>query len=151
MTPKIKDAEAPVSAAQLDALEDRLGTVLPPEYRAWLLRFNGGRPDPARFRYKYERGAYTDSSVAWFFAVHDGPYENFERKYRAFKLLQRRLPEHLVPIAGDPFGNMICMSFGGEDKGKIYFWDHEEEPAEPSYDNCHLIADSFDEFITGLH
>jgi hypothetical protein len=35
--------------------------------------------------------------------------------------------------------------------GKVFFWDHEAETNPPSYANCHLIADSFNEFIETLH
>jgi hypothetical protein len=62
-------------------------------------------------------------------------------------------PLHLTGFAGAPRPLFfpICLSFGGPDEGKVYFWDHEEEPPQPSYANCHLIAGSFDEFIAGLH
>ena len=56
-----------------------------------------------------------------------------------------------MPIARDPGGNQILLAFAGPNEGKVYFWDHEEEPAMPNYSNCHLIADSFREFIEGLH
>ena len=29
--------------------------------------------------------------------------------------------------------------------------DPDEESGKPTYENCHLIADSFEEFIEGLH
>ena len=154
MTPQMYDTEAPISDADLDALEERLRITLPAEYRAWLLKYNGGRPVPGTFQYKHETGPYTDGRIAWFFAVYDGQFENFERKFQAFKRPQRspvRLPDDLVPIARDGFGNLICMAFDGPNKGKIYFRDHEEEGPHPSYDNCHLIADSFQEFIDRLH
>jgi cell wall assembly regulator SMI1 len=148
--PVMKDTKQPLTPADLEAVEQRLGIRLPDDYRAWLLKHNGGRPKPAGFKYKLETGPYTDGVVAWFLGLHDGPHENFERDCRWWKG-QHRLPENLFPIADDPFGNLICMSFGGADKGKIYFWDHEEEGPEPSYDNCHLIADSLQEFLEGLH
>jgi hypothetical protein len=144
------DTERPLSPKDLEELERRLSISLPVAYRAWLLKHNGGQPVPGGFRYKHETGPYTDGNVAWFFAVYEGQFENFERTYRAYKVLSRRFPENLVPIARDGSGNYICLSFGGSDAGKVYFWDHEEEPASPSYGNCHLIADSFDEFIDGL-
>lgn len=40
----------------------------------------------------------------------------------------------------------------GEDKGKVYFWDHEFELEEekPGYHNVGFIADSFNEFVETL-
>ena len=49
---------------------------------------------------------------------------------------------------------MIQFLVKNADRGKIYFWDHEMEADEgetPNYSNLTLIADSFDEFIEGLH
>lgn len=147
----MEDTKQPVTDSQLDSLEGRLKVVLPKEYRSWLLKYNGGHPLRARFIRKGISGPYSDGVVAWFFAVHEGQYENFESKYRFWILREKRLPADLVPIARDPFGNLICLAFDGPYKGRVYFWRHEEEADEPSYDNCDLIADSFSEFIAGLH
>lgn len=151
MPVEISDAEPPVSEQRLAAVEQRFGIVLPAEYRSWLLRYNGGHPTPNRFRYKGRSGPYTDGAIAWFLAVYDGPHENFERKFEAMKVLKTRLPAELIPIARDGFGNLVSLAIDGPKRGKVYFWDHEEEGDEPGYDNCHLVADTFDEFIAGLH
>jgi hypothetical protein len=150
MEPEMLDTERPISSVDLDGLQRRLGVQLPDDYRAWLLRYNGGRPWPGAFHYKHEKGDYTGSQVAWFLAVYDGEAENFEMDYRFWKLTTRRVIGDLVPIAGDPFGNLICLSFGGPDAGKVYFWEMERETDPPSYANCHLVADSFPEFIDQL-
>lgn len=145
------DTKSAVGADTLDAVEKHIHMLFPQSYREWLLKFNGGSPTPNCFRYKLETGPYTDSLVEWFFAIHDGQFNNFEHEFLTYKVHRRRLPDSLVGIAHDPFGNLLCLSFGGQDQGKVYLWDHEEERAEPTYDNCHLIADSFDEFIDCLY
>lgn len=64
-----------------------------------------------------------------------------------------RIPPNLLPIAHDPFGNLICLSVAGQDRGKVYFWDHEVEVREgeiPSYRNVSFIADNFESFLDGL-
>jgi uncharacterized protein (TIGR02996 family) len=38
------------TTAELDWMEKRFGLTLPAEYRAFLLNFNGGRPEPSHFR-----------------------------------------------------------------------------------------------------
>ncbi len=114
----------------LDELEKRLSISLPDQYRTWLLKFNGGQPVPGRFSLD---GGETLDGVAWFFAVHDGEFNNFETEFIYWTQTTKRLPDNLVPIATDGSGNLICLSFGGDDKGKVYFWEHESE-AEPSYD-----------------
>jgi cell wall assembly regulator SMI1 len=147
---EVDDTKPPIAEGDIDALEKRLGVTFPGQYRRWLLKHNGGRPYPDRFRFKNKTGPYTSSVVAWFFAIHDGEYENLESNFETFKVLDRRLPENLVPIARDPGGNLVCISVAGADQGKVYFWDHEEESATPDYGNCHLLANTFDEFIAGL-
>ena len=146
------EMKATLKEQDIGEFERRTGLKFPPQYRAWLLRYNGGRPEPKGFRYKYESGPYTDSCVAWFFNLGDAKYERLEGELRVYKNPDdKRLPDELIPFARDPFGNLICISMCGENQGKVYFWDHEEEDTPPSYRNCHLIADSFDEFIAALH
>jgi hypothetical protein len=154
MLPTIDEPKRPTSDAEIDALEARLKIKFPMDYRLWLLKYNGGRPTPNRFQQKGKSGPYTDSLVAWFLAIHDGKYSNLESKFKNLKVFQKRLPENLVAIADDPFGNEICITVAGKDYGAVYFWDHEEEGpegVEPDYRNCHLVADSFTEFINNLH
>ena len=100
---EMEETKRATTNEELDELESRLKIVLPADYRNWLLKYNGGRPDPARFRYKNETGPYTDGTVAWFLAVYEGEYSNFEFTFRKFKVRQRRLPENLVAIVGALF------------------------------------------------
>ena len=146
----IVESHPAVSDTELDALQKRLGIELPEDYRRFLCEHNGGRPVPKTFSF-VEGKAPTQSNVAWFLAVYDGRGENFEMTFRTFKVRSRRLPENLVPMARDPFGNLICMSFSGTDKGAIYFWDHEKETRKADYRNCYLIAKSLEEFLSSLH
>jgi len=154
MATNIVDSKPALTASDLDDLERRLSIKLPDDYRQFLIRQNGGRPVSPVFTFVESSRGPTDSSVAWFLSVHQGKYSNFEKDFRNFKVVQRRMPDNLVPIAHDPFGNEICMSFSGDDRGAIYFWDHEseaDEGEEPTYNNCYLIAKSLTEFLDGLH
>ena len=85
-------------------------------------------------------------------AVLNGNLRTYLRTYEG------RLPPELFPVAYDPGGNLIAVSTGGENAGKVYFWDHEMEDDEastadhdPYFDNVSLIANSFDEFFNGLY
>jgi cell wall assembly regulator SMI1 len=148
---EVYEPKRPLTSAELKAMELKLGIEFPQPYRRWLLKYNGGQPSPGRFRYKHESGPYTDGSVAWFYAIYEGKASNLWNTFQIYKSPPPRMPGELVPIATDPFGNEIVISVSGQNQGKVYFWDHEEETIPPSYKNCHLIADSFDEFINGLH
>lgn len=149
----IRDTEAPLSSEAIGIVEDRLGIVLPNEYRDFLLLHNGGRPRPAVFRFKNSSGKYVDSSVDWFLAIYEGEHDNFESYFETYKRDQQRLPTELVPIAHDPGGNLICISVSGSQKGAVFFWDHENECGigeTPTFWNVHVIAESFTEFLSSL-
>jgi anti-sigma B factor antagonist len=81
---------------------------------------------------------------------------NYSLSYRR-RFMGDRIPKSLICIMNDPSGNLICLGVTGRDRGRVYFWDHEGEPDEDSWDgevesagNIKLIAGSFTEFLTGL-
>ena len=57
-------------------------------------------------------------------------------------LLDDTEDKDLLPIADDPFGNLICYKFTGEN-GRIVFWDHETDEIDD-------VADSFSELLSKL-
>jgi hypothetical protein len=65
-----------------------------------------------------------------------------------------RIPSSLFVIAEAPGGNQICIAATGEDKGKLFLWDHENErdlDKNPNdFGNVHLIAYPFEEFVESL-
>jgi hypothetical protein len=149
MSVEIQESEEPVTDRQLRQLEKRLGLALPPPYRRFLLRHNGGRPKPGVFRFGPADEPYSGSMVDRFLAVYGGKHDNFEHYFRTYKLDDRRIPENLIPVAHDPGGNLICLSVSGKDVGAVYFWDHEREEGPPR-EAVSLIAKSFDRFLAGL-
>ncbi len=153
MAIKVTETEAPLAASDLDDFERRLNITFPEEYRNFMLLHNGGRPEKSRFSYRNKPGMYADSCVDWFLAIYDGEFDNMERYFNTYKINRIRMPDELVPIAHDPGGNLICISVKGENKGTIYFWDHENESEDnekASYRNVHFIAASHAEFIKSL-
>jgi cell wall assembly regulator SMI1 len=146
MPVKVTQSGPPLGEADIAAFERKMKVALPRPYRQWLLMHNGGVPQPAKLRYKSESGPYTDGEITFFSSLLD-----LEADITQFKVWANRLPEDLISIGSDPFGNWICIATHGPNQGKVYFWDHEEEQDEPTYDNCHLIADSFTELLDVLH
>lgn len=134
--------------AHVRALEARLGRSLPADYREFLLLHNGGRPRERVFEFVLRNGKPSDSAVDCFLALHDGASTNLERN---LEILQGRIPPDVLPIADDPFGNVVLIGLDGSVRGRIYFWDHEEEPdSQPDWSNIDLVADSFDSFMSVL-
>ncbi|MEO7734310.1 MAG: SMI1/KNR4 family protein [Kofleriaceae bacterium] len=86
--------------------------------------------------------------MSWFLSLYDGEFSNLER---TIKLMGDRFPEDTLPIACDPFGNVVLIGLSGDKRGKVYFWDHENEAeGGPDWSNIDLVADSFDSFMSGL-
>lgn len=121
---------------------------LPEDYRRFLATHNGGRPIPDAFRFKSGEGG---SLVDGFFHI------GLEKDYGLIqnrKSYKDRIPSDLLPIACDPFGNLICIATRGSNYGRVYFWDHEREADDgesADYSNVRLIADAFSGFLEGLY
>jgi cell wall assembly regulator SMI1 len=144
----------PTNIKEIDLIETWIGLNFPPEYKEHLIKYNGGRCSPNVFEF-IENGKQSSSCVDWFFAIYDGEYYKLRDEIEMVKLNEKRLPTHIIPIACDPGGNLVCISCGSDDYGKVYFWDHENEvdytvSGDDDYSNLYLIANSFNEFIDGL-
>ncbi len=136
----------------LKKFEKKWHIKFPKEYRTFLLKYNGGRPDiPNVFSFDYIN--YRDASdINGFFGINVP--ESYEYNHH-LKFIIDRIPKELFPIAFDSGGNKICIGVSGSREGKIYFWDHELEHEDPKeeyewYQNVFFIADSFHQFINNL-
>jgi hypothetical protein len=153
---KITGSKKPsLTEARLRTIEHRYDFKFPAQYRKFLLEHNGGRPSPNRFRFRTESSTSEDSRVDWFLAVYEGENSNLEKYIEWYKVDEKRIPSEMISIARDPAGNLILISVRGDNSGAVYFWDHEREQdpslgPEPTYDNVHLIAPSFSEFLDQL-
>lgn len=146
--------ESQLNLNQIEEIEKYVGLKFPEEYKKHLLKYNGGRCSPNVFWFN-ENGKWTNSCIDWFLAIYDGEYDNLKKHIDMGKIEEKRMPSNILPIAHDPGGNLICISCSGEDRGYIYFWDHENEvdyniSDDTDYSNLYLIAKSFGEFIDGL-
>jgi len=146
--------ESSLDLFQIQKVEDLLELRFPQSYIDHLLKFNGGRCEPNIFSFE-EDGTVTESCVDWFLAIYDGEYDSLVTYIRDYKIAEKRLPSNIVPIAHDPGGNLICISCEGDDKGYIYFWNHEKEvdytrSGNENYSNLYLISDSLNSFLESL-
>lgn len=136
-----------LSETDITQVEARVGWSLPEAYRVFLLIFNGGRPEPSDF--SVPQWHYQASLVNDFSGIIPGRYNDIEKN---IEILGYRLPNGFIPIADDPGGNAILLSLHGPTRGKVYFWDHENEPNEYTddvrdYPNIYLVADDFISFL----
>ena len=139
----------PLQEVDIVGVERRLGIHLPSDYRSFLLTHNGGYPEPSVFT--ISRGVSGELGVVnRFYGIWKEKEYDLLSEVETF---QGRMPANLLPIACDPGGNQICLSVSGSDRGKVYFWFHEEEADEgepPTYDNVYFVANSFGELLDNL-
>src|SRR5438874_2719786 len=108
--PEHRDA----NEADVSHFEMSIAVRLPDDYREFLLRYNGGYPSPNGFR-----GG--DEVLNHFFGLWQ---KHADLNYEL--LAHRRfIPEGMIPIASDPFGNAILLEVANPNRGRIWFWDHE--------------------------
>jgi hypothetical protein len=140
---------APLTERDVIELEHRLGVSLPSDYVAFLREHNGGTPLSnvfPIFGFPLDR----QGVLALFFGVMRGGPSDLISGAEAF---DNRVPPELLPVGSDVFGNLICLAILGPNRGKVYWWFHEEEADEgesPSYDNVYFVADSFTDLLNSL-
>jgi hypothetical protein len=142
-----------LSEDELEALERQLGARLPADYRAFLTTYGGYAFDQlVTFPYRQPYAGGERGVLSVFFGNLPGDAYDLLRNRNTYR---GRVPSDLLPVATDPGGNLIALALGGEHKGKLYFWDHEEEEMveegkAPGYSNVYLIANSFDDLMDSL-
>ena len=139
---------------QFQKVEEQIGATLPADYASFLVEYGGSAFDKGyvSFPYLEEYAGGEIGLLNVFFGIIPGDTYDVVKSYLRYK---GRMPFNLLPIANDPGSNILCLAIYGEDEGKVYFWDHEEEDVvdegiEPSRDNLYLVAHSFEEFINSL-
>ncbi len=148
----IDGSAASLTEEDIARAERRIGRPIPAAYRAFLISHNGGRPSFGVFLIQdKDDGPGDRSRINWFFGISTGrDYNDLELMLEDYR---DRIPSNFLPVADDPFGNLVCLLTEGEQAGAVYFWDHERETERGeglAYGNMRLIARSFDEFLNGL-
>jgi hypothetical protein len=139
----------PLTEGRLAAFEAEVGAALPDEFRAFLLRHNGGVPDREAFDVPGEDGG--ERPFHCFFALHDGPWDDSTSEGSQGFPLQAALadfrgeggPHDVLPIGKDWSGSYVCIGLAGTDRGRVLYYDHEMERLVP-------LADSLSAFLAGL-
>ncbi|UUC46482.1 ankyrin repeat domain-containing protein [Flavobacterium cerinum] len=114
-------------------LEKNIHFELPKEYKDFLLKYNGGRPNPNVFRTK--KGEY-ETDIQFFFGITTGIYDILDNFHRLDDLDGK-----YIGIAIDSGGSLILMNL---DSSEIYYYD--TDIAE-----LFLISESFEAFLKGLY
>lgn len=123
-------------------LEELLQSSLPDDYVDFLLEFGGCSSSvlcPILESFPKVEGRTNEKiPVGVFFSAQSDLdcYNSFDK----YKVFQGRIPVNFLPIAYALWGSdLVCLVVKGEEKGKIYLWDREDEieGEEPGYHNIY--------------
>jgi hypothetical protein len=131
-----------LQTADLDWLEKRFGITLPADYRAFLLNYNGGWPEPGHYRFPertYDPWRYeclNGLGVMWAAADSEIDWREYDVVWNLQDLESRRREtssegkrwrgephRHLMVVGfGPPDGllEMVCLGCGGDVLGQVF-------------------------------
>lgn len=150
----VKKKLPPAPEAEIAKLELSLGCRLVEDYRSFLAACNGGYlSGELRFVEQSPSSDAVETSIH-----HIGGFreESHFSLTWARAIYADRIPDDLLWIMDDPCGNAICLGLRGAHQGRVYFWDHENEPDDDwdgtveNAGNIVLLANTFSDFVAGL-
>jgi cell wall assembly regulator SMI1 len=146
---KVTNSQVKLTTAKIEQLELEAGISLPDDYKAFLLKHNGGEPNVSKFKTKDSK---VESYVSFFLPITSMVEDNLLEEIEGITHAGQ-IPANLIPIASDPADNRIVLSVDGDDCGKVYYWawDEEVEDHVASYKRMRLIAESFSDFLALMH
>ncbi len=148
-------SDGPVASEKIADFEASIGETLPADYREFLSACNGGALG-GRLCCPYGSDE-ANVCIHHVGGLRDSASMSLAARRRVYS---GRIPSDLLWIMDDPGGNAICLGIRGPHRGKVYFWDHEEEPDPDEWDgqvetvetagNLELIAESFAEWSSAV-
>lgn len=148
MVPILSPHSPPTSRKAVAAFEQSFGVTLPEEYVAFLIRCNGGEPEPPFV-------PIADMPNNDFFHIRSFYGLNATASYNDLlgnnELLSDRLKYRFVAIAESGSAQYLCLSVLGPKRGQIWIWDQVIAWGR-DYDTLpmFLCANSFNEFINSF-
>lgn len=97
-------SKKPATLSEISDFEREIKNYLPDDYKDFLMKYNGGKPQPDSFR--FFSGRADASSVDRFLSLGKEKNSNLLKYYNNYK---NRIPLGFIPIAHDAGGNLIIM------------------------------------------
>jgi len=163
------DDFTPMSEAELAAIETDLSGRLPESYRQFLTNFGASAPtEIVMFNPVNRLPPTVSTSGKGHVSIFYGTKSEIDDAYglgRRMKYFAGRIPPNLIPIGDNGMGNQVLLGIRGSESGKVFYWEQDNEPLdeaeyleeygkprppEAMFENVHLIADSFEDFLGRL-
>ena len=141
----VAESAPPTTELRLKRFERTVRAPLPDDYRAFLLRYNGGHPDPAGINLNLD-GRQEYWRIHFFFGLDDQE-ESCSLDW-AYEVTKDTRPAGTIPIANDEFGNMFYLRHSGPNSGAVYFG---PTPSDGAGVTAILVSESFSAFLEQLH
>jgi len=146
---EMQDVGKVLCESEILEFEKQFQIQMPQDFKAFMLKNNGGTPlEDWVFDYT-ENGNENSSVIRDFFIIYTDDSTSYDDLAKAYNSIrnEKSAPLDFMPIATDPGGNVIFLNVGKEDNGNVYFGNHELQDNKTGYIVMSLIANSFSEFI----
>lgn len=145
---KFRKCDKPIAAADLDALQSKIGFELPEDFRAHYLAFNGGVPERAWWDSLDE---HAPCQVTEFKPLRPSAKNGLEH-YALSIREKHQLPDTYLPFAVNAAAGCFCFDSktGGVFHVVFESIDPEKSPEENYRKSCRKLSRSFREFVKGL-
>lgn len=140
---ELNDTGPHITRADLADLERQLGSPLPADYAAFMLRHNGGSPKPDTVPVQDWPQGGPDADVRMLYHLGPDPVRDTYDIRWNIECYAGRMPRGLLPIADTSCGDQFCLWLTGRERGAVVIWDHEAEHRPATTANVHLVAPTF--------
>lgn len=135
------------SEEEIQELETRISTRLPPDFREYLKNQNGTMPLKRDYRMPGE-----ENWIESVFEMYGLLPEGHPRSVWQFLEGDWGIPAGWLPIANSGYGDYTVISLLEKDFGSIYYIFHEVHGFDSNerFEGVYFLAPSFDDWIDGL-
>ncbi|EOL45079.1 MULTISPECIES: SMI1/KNR4 family protein [Enterococcus] len=122
--------------------EKQLNVKFPQDYIEVVSENDGGYPHPNKFKFNDKEEVFNN-----LISFKEDDYSNI---FEVLEDVFDRIVKGVIPIAEDPFGNLICFDFRDKKVPNVIFWNHEVADKD-SEKSILFICETFTELLNMLY